>query len=155
MSSVILVGVIVAAIVGTTASHNSGGHSKIDNPETGGAQSLSASVKAVCDVTLYKDSCYSSLSSNANSTTQSISPQELFKLSIQVAIIEISKAAEHFSLIHGISNIMFVAALENCRDLLALAIDDLNSSMSTQFELNLPEAVDDFKTWLSAVGTYQ
>lgn len=62
-SSVVLVCVIVAAVVGT---QTHGGSMKDSEGRPGGPGSMSTSVKAVCDVTLYKDSCNSTMSQKAN-----------------------------------------------------------------------------------------
>ncbi|KAL6130169.1 hypothetical protein ACLB2K_068550 [Fragaria x ananassa] len=69
-SSIVLVCVIVASVVGT-ATHNS------KKGDDSGKGTLSASVKAVCDVTLYQDSCYSSLGPVVNSSN--FKPEDLFK----------------------------------------------------------------------------
>ncbi|KAK4480589.1 hypothetical protein RD792_013667 [Penstemon davidsonii] len=53
LSSVLLVAVIVATVVGVTQSK--------DNKSKGNNQSISNSIKAVCNATLYPDSCYNSL----------------------------------------------------------------------------------------------
>ena len=50
---------------------------------------------------------------------------------------------------------MSIAALENCRELLSLAIDHLNSSLSSSGEVSVVQAVDYLRTWLSAADTYQ
>ncbi|KAJ7949440.1 Pectinesterase [Quillaja saponaria] len=153
LSSIILVAVIVAAVVGTSV-QNSHGQSK--NDSGGDDQSISASVKAVCDVTLYKDSCYSSLSPMVNSSQ--IQPEEIFKLSIKVALAQVSKAIQYFSnhgVFKGVNNNMTVAALENCQELLGLAVDHLNNSLSSDEQSSLLDVSEDLHTWLSAAGTYQ
>ncbi|KAA8514779.1 hypothetical protein F0562_017958 [Nyssa sinensis] len=158
LSAIILVGVIVAAVVGTSAGKFKNGGSG------GGTQSLSTSIKAVCDVSLYPESCYSSLAPLYNNSSQ-INPEELFKLSVRVAMSELSKASQYFSADNGgfsciIRDKMWVAALESCGELLDLALDHLNSTSSSSWDMGggglaLPEAVDDLRTWLSAAGTYQ
>ncbi|KAM1285414.1 hypothetical protein ACFX13_028902 [Malus domestica] len=147
LSSIVLVCVVVAAVVGTTVHNKSGGNSK--------GSAISTSVKAVCDVTLYQDSCYSSLGPLVNSNN--VKPEEIFKLAIQVAINELSKAATHFSA-DGVLNAtakdtQSVAALKDCQDLLSLALDHLNDSLSDT--KSLVDVFDDLKTWLSSSGTYQ
>ena len=63
ISSVVLVLIVVVTVVGTShsneGSHNGGG-SQFPTPM--------ASIKAVCDTTLYPDTCMSSLSPLANKT---------------------------------------------------------------------------------------
>ncbi|KAF8393701.1 hypothetical protein HHK36_021948 [Tetracentron sinense] len=147
LSSILLVGIIVAAVVGT--SHSSGGNSK-SSPSNAGINSL----KAVCKVTLYPDSCYNSLSAVVNSSR--LDPVEIFKLSIQVAMDELLRASQQLLKygLDGMVDKMSVEALDSCNELLGLAIDHLNITLSST-ELTLLEAVDDLKTWLSAAGTYQ
>ncbi|KAJ6727531.1 PECTINESTERASE/PECTINESTERASE INHIBITOR 24-RELATED [Salix purpurea] len=116
LSSILLVAIVAAAVVGTRAG----------NSKKGGADnSLSTSVKAVCDVTLYKDSCYNSLAPAAK--PDQLQPDELFKLAIQVARNELSKASQYFSKDGGV--------LYNGQGVSVIDI------------------VDDLRTWLSTSGT--
>jgi pectinesterase inhibitor-like protein len=125
LSSILLVAIVVAAVVGTSAASG--------NSKKGGAdKSISTSVKAVCDVTLYKDSCYNNLAPVAK--PDQLQPEELFKLAIQVAKNELSKASQHFSkdggvLYNGVKDNMTITALENCQELLSLALDHLDNSL--------------------------
>lgn len=151
LSSVVLVAIVVAAVVGTSV-HAS-------NKSNGEPQPLSTSVKAVCDVTLYKDSCLSSLAPMANSSGQ-VRPEDLFKLSIRVALEELAKAAGYFSEPGTVFNNNAVnetasAALDSCRELLGLALDHLNSSLSSSDASNVLDSADDLRTWLSTAGTCQ
>ncbi|KAK3011662.1 hypothetical protein RJ639_010675 [Escallonia herrerae] len=150
LSSIILVVVVVSAVVGTSLNKdgkNSGG---------GGSQSPSASIKAVCDGTLFSESCRSSLGPLV--TSKLIQPQDLHKLSVQVAMDELSRVSHYFSENGGLTNVitekMGVEALQNCRELLGLALDHLNSSLSMS-GVTVFEAIDDVVTWLSSAGTYQ
>uniref|UniRef100_A0A6N2M0G2 Pectinesterase inhibitor domain-containing protein n=1 Tax=Salix viminalis TaxID=40686 RepID=A0A6N2M0G2_SALVM len=149
LSSILLVAIVVAAVVGTRAS---GGDSK----KGGAGKPLSTSVKAVCDVTLYKDSCYNSLAPVAK--PDQIQPEELFRLAIQVAKNELSKASQHFSkdggaLYNGVKDNMTIAALENCQELLSLALDHLDDSLQAGHGVNVIDIADDLRSWLSTSGT--
>ncbi|XP_034929206.1 putative pectinesterase/pectinesterase inhibitor 24 [Populus alba] len=149
LSSILLVAIVVAAVVGTRASS---GNSQKGGPD----KSLSTSVKAVCDVTLYKDSCYNSLAPVAK--PDQIQPEELFKLAIQVAKNELSKASQHFSkdggvLYNGVKDNMTITALENCQELLSLALDHLDNSLEAGNGVNVIDVVDDLRSWLSTSGT--
>ena len=149
LSSILLVAIVVAAVVGTRAS---GGNSK----EGGADKSLSTSVKAVCDVTLYKDSCYNNLAPVAK--PDQLQPEELFKLAIQVARNELSKACQYFSkdggaLYNGVKDNMTITALENCQELLSLALDHLDNSLEAGQGVSVIDIVDDLRTWLSTSGT--
>lgn len=147
LSSIILVAVIVAAVVGTTT--NSGGKSK--NASENAGNSVSTSIKAVCGVTLYPDSCYSSLAPMVKSSQ--LKPEDLFNMSMEVALNELHRTFQRFSEhegFKGITDKMLAGALDDCYELLDLAIDNLNSSLSSSLD-----NFDDLKTWLSAAGTYQ
>ena len=79
LSSFVLIGVVVAAVVGTSVANDG------KNDSGANAQPLSTSLKAMCDVTLYKDAWFSSLSLRANDS-RLIRPEDLFRMSIEVAI---------------------------------------------------------------------
>jgi pectinesterase len=154
LSTIVLVGIVFAAVFGSIAHNNA--HNNNDN-NTNNDQSLSSSVKAICDITLYKDSCESSLSPLVHSGQQ-IRPEELFKLSIQVALNAVSKGAQYFSE-HGTFDDLNLnvdnrtkEALMNCKDLLDLTIDHLNSSLSYGGKSSLLDVLEDLETWLSASG---
>ena len=149
-SSIILVGVVVAAVLGTAAndSHDNSGNGNNDQ------SAVSTSVKAVCDATLYKESCYSSLGHFVPSGQ--VQPEELFKLSIEVALNEVSKAIQYLSqkgVFEGVADKKTTAALENCGELLGLAADHLNNSLNSVENSSLLGVFEDLQTWLSSAGT--
>ncbi|CAL5196429.1 unnamed protein product [Lathyrus oleraceus] len=156
LSTIVLVGIVFAAVFGTLAHNNARNNDNNDNND----QSLSSSVKAICDVTLYKDSCERSLSPLVH-LGQQLRPEELFKLSIQVALTAASSGVEYFSE-HGAFDEMNLnldnrtkEALVNCKNLLELAVDHLNSSLVYGGKSSLLDVLEDLETWLSASGTYQ
>lgn len=149
LSSIILAGVVFAAVFGIV-------NVSSDKSQDGNAHSVPNAVKAVCDVTLYKDSCYSSLGSLVHSGQ--FQPEELFKLSIKVALTEVSKAVKYFSedgVFDGLKlkDSRTKEALKNCRDLLDLAVDHLNYSLSYGGNSSVLDVFEDLQTWLSAAGT--
>ncbi|XP_059295004.1 probable pectinesterase/pectinesterase inhibitor 46 [Lycium ferocissimum] len=149
ISSVVFVGCIVAAVVGITLGKNNG---KNNGSES---KSFSTAIKAVCDITLYPQSCYNSLGPLA--TSDNLKPQDIYKLSVQVAVNELSRASDEFFNLPELKNIsdpMTVKALQSCHDLLSLALDSLNESLSIP-KKSLSDAFSDLKTSLSAAGTYQ
>ncbi|XP_058108749.1 putative pectinesterase/pectinesterase inhibitor 24 [Magnolia sinica] len=144
LSAIVLVGIIVGAVVGTSAG---GPDPKSEsNGSMSGTDSLSTSIQAVCKVTQYPDSCYSSLKPLINSTR--VDPVELFRLSLQVAMDEVSRALDRMS-VHGIDD----AAINDCKELVGLTVDFLNGSLSF-VDLTSTDTVDNLETWLSAAGTY-
>lgn len=147
LSSIVLVSVIVAAVVG----FQSHGSSKKEGEGGGTGSSPSTSVKAACDVTLYKESCYNSLSQKVGHNQVIVHPEELFKLSVMVAMEELGKVADHFSAqLKAANNSATAAALDSCQELLALAMDHLNGSYASGLGSS-----DDLRTWLSTAGTCQ
>nr|XP_029152496.1 probable pectinesterase/pectinesterase inhibitor 46 [Arachis hypogaea] len=160
LSSIILVAVVLAAVFGIL--NNSRDH---NSQQDGSGSVLATSVKAICDVTLYKESCYSSLSSVVNSSAGEVKPEELLRLSIKVALEEVSNVvSSYFSSDSGGHNGHFQGlnndgrakeALDNCKELLDLGVDHLNNSLSSVDSSSLFEIFDDLQTWLSAAGTYQ
>ncbi|MED6191827.1 hypothetical protein PIB30_004488 [Stylosanthes scabra] len=161
LSSIILVGVVIAAVFGIL--NNSPDHNNNSSQQHGGSL-VATSVKAICDVTLYKESCYRSLSSVVNSSTGEVQPEELLKLSIKVALEEVSNVVNKYFSSSGGHNGHFQGlnnfgrekeALDNCRELLDLAVDHLNNSLSSVEASSLFDIFDDLQTWLSAAGTYQ
>ena len=83
VSIIVLVAVIIGAVTGTVI-HNRNSSSSPSPTEPATQLTPSSSLKAVCDVTLYPNSCFSSISSLKNSNTTD--PEALFKLSLHVAI---------------------------------------------------------------------
>ena len=150
LSTIVLIGVVCAAVFGTVAHNNNNSN----NDGVNNAPSLSNSVKAVCDVTLYKGACYSSLGPLVHSGQ--VRPEELFLLSIEVALAEASRAVEYFSQ-KGVFNGLNVdnrtmEGFKNCKDLLGLAVDHLNSSLASGGKSSLFDVLEDLRTWLSAAG---
>ncbi|XP_047940293.1 probable pectinesterase/pectinesterase inhibitor 46 [Salvia hispanica] len=142
LSSMVLVAVVVATAVSVTQTRDNGSKK---------SPTVSTSLKASCATTLYPDSCYTSLSPLVKS--RNVTPQDLYKLSLQVSIDELSKASTAFlddavkSL--NITDKKTLAAVDCCHELFVLALDHLNDSISAAAGLH------DLRTWLSSAGTYQ
>ncbi|KAG8381464.1 hypothetical protein BUALT_Bualt06G0124600 [Buddleja alternifolia] len=149
VSSIVLVAVVVVAVVvGVSATQK--------NNHKGQNKSISSSVKAVCDLTLHPDSCYNSISPLA--TSGNLKLQDIYKLSVQVAINELSKSSKDF-IENGVKKLNItdqrtLAAIESCQELFSLALDHLNDCVSIK-DTNLVETLNDLRTWLSSAGTNQ
>ncbi|KAL6010501.1 hypothetical protein ACLOJK_000934 [Asimina triloba] len=142
LSTIILVGVIVGAVVGTSSAPDNKSNFIGDKE----AQSISASIKAVCKMTRYPDSCYSSLAPVVNSTQ--LDPVELFRLSLRAAEEELLRALDRLSTYRTNGGAADNAAIDDCKMLVQLAVDYLNGSLSS-VDISSADA-----TWLSAAGTY-
>ncbi|XP_039145343.1 pectinesterase 3-like [Dioscorea cayenensis subsp. rotundata] len=153
---IIISGAAIAVMV-----HRQGTNSTTQNPTT----SSSSSIKAVCEATRYPNSCFSSISSKegANKTSN---PLEIFKISLQVAMNSLSNVSSWLNSYKSQTkdkNIM--AALDDCQELFADAMDTLNDSLVSLQDFDVAKLssssssssllISDLQTWLSAVVTYQ
>ncbi|XP_074341938.1 pectinesterase 3-like [Apium graveolens] len=157
VSIVLLVIIIIAATVGGLKRNDNSNKSP---PST----STEDSIRAVCEVTLYPDSCSSSISSLKSSTNStSNNPEDFFVLSLQAAI----NALEKFSsfthmLVDSNSNYdsLSKSALRNCESIIWDSIGYINMSVvrfeETENKLSpSTSTINDIRTWLSAAMTYQ
>ncbi|KAL3647430.1 hypothetical protein CASFOL_008398 [Castilleja foliolosa] len=149
LSSIVLIAIVIATVVGVTQTNK-------NNKSETRTNSASSSIKAICDTTLYPDSCYTSLSPLFKNGK--VNPTDLFKLSVQVAIDELSMASKKF-VENGPKNLNItdkptLDAIASCQELFSLALDHLNNSLSIK-DKKLLDSFDDMMTWLSSSGTYQ
>ncbi|OIW16652.1 hypothetical protein TanjilG_23154 [Lupinus angustifolius] len=160
VSSVILVAVIVAAVTGIVIHKRNTSSSSSSNSVPQTELAPAASLKAVCDVTQYPNSCFAAISSLPNSNTTD--PKLLFKLSLRVAIDELSKLSSFTPKLRDNANNdpRLQKAIDVCGTVFEDALDQLNDSISSIGNSGagkvLPSSdISDVKTWLSAVMTNQ
>ncbi|KAJ4827605.1 hypothetical protein Tsubulata_026412, partial [Turnera subulata] len=159
VSSIVLVAVIIGAVVGVVAHKRSNDSSPDSAPQT--ELTPASSLKAVCSVTQYPNSCFSSISSLETANTSD--PEVLFRLSLQVAMNELSKLKTYpDSLIPMIDEPQLKAAVNVCSTIFDDAVDRVNDSLSSIVsgeaggKLNISQAkIDDLKAWLSTALTDQ
>ncbi|KAL6010502.1 hypothetical protein ACLOJK_000935 [Asimina triloba] len=155
VAAAILVAIIVVAVVGSVVNKNKGSDSAKSNPS-----STSSALKAVCNVTQYEDACLSSLLPVQDSSGDA-DPEEIFKLSLRVAIDELNRiSALPDRLAAGTSDAGLKQALADCKGLFDDAVEQLNNSLSSmqpgQDSKMLSETkLDDIRTWISAAATDQ
>lgn len=160
LSSIVLLSVIIAAVAGTVI-HNRNTSSSSGNSAPSTELTPAASLKAVCNVTQYPNSCFSSISSVANNTTD---PELLFKLSLRVAIDDLSKLAKYPAKLRAnVNDPREQRAIDVCGSVFDDAVDRLNETISSLEaaggsgggKILSPAKIDDIKTWLSAAITNQ
>lgn len=97
------------------------------------------------------------------SPTKSSLDKELYNISVQLSINEVSRVSENFSLDGKLAQILhqhidqntLLPALQTCRNFLSLALYDLNRSLLPTSDVLTSYATrTDFRTWLSAAETY-
>jgi pectinesterase inhibitor-like protein len=124
-----------------------------ESPSSNSADSII--IKAVCNVTRYPDSCFSTITSlSSSSSPKPTDPEAIFKLSIRVSIAELS----NFKTI--ISNSNEAGALGDCQTQIEDALSRLNDSVVAMEvgpgEKVLTESkIKDLQTWISAAMTDQ
>ncbi|KAE8714213.1 putative pectinesterase/pectinesterase inhibitor 21 [Hibiscus syriacus] len=144
--SVILVAMVVAVAVGVTRSRKGGGS---DEPTTS-----TKAVQTICQPTDYKQACENSLAG-----TNTTDPKALIQAGFQAAIREIKKVVNNSGTIQDAAkDPMSRQALENCKELMGYAIDDLKNSFDQlgAFDVSkLDEYVKNLKIWMGGSITYQ
>ncbi|KAF7837600.1 putative pectinesterase/pectinesterase inhibitor 45 [Senna tora] len=111
-------------------------------------------VKTICSSTDYQDKCMTSLSKEVQKDSK---PKDVLKISITVALEEISKAMNKTTSFNFQSE-KEKGAFEDCKKLLEDAKEELglSSSRVTAVEVSkLEESSSDLNSWLSAVISYQ
>ncbi|XAR49829.1 Pectinesterase [Bertholletia excelsa] len=153
-ASIILVGAVIGAVVGIIHKNRSFSVDEVPSTPTTAAQ-----ISAICSVTQYPESCFTSV--NALDTTNTTDPEQLFKLSLHVVFNELSNIVSFPEKLSAeINNVPVRAAFNVCRTVLDDAIDRLDDSISSM-DVNGTEKIlttakiDDLKTWLSTTITDQ
>ncbi|KAG7564811.1 Pectinesterase inhibitor domain [Arabidopsis suecica] len=117
----------------------------------------SASLKSVCAVTRYPETCFNSLSSSLNESDSKLNPESILELSLRVAVKNLSNLSISF---RSINDMPEDAAVGDCVKLYTDALSQLNDSI-TEIEKEkkkggnwlTKEVVGDVKTWISAAMT--
>ncbi|KAL4272803.1 hypothetical protein GQ457_13G024160 [Hibiscus cannabinus] len=111
--AVILVAMVVAVAVGVTRNRSRSG---------GELEASKKAVKTICQPTDYQEACENSLAGSNSSD-----PKDLIKAGLQAAIDEIKKVVSNSGTIQDAAkDPMSRQALDNCKELMGYAIDDLN-----------------------------
>ena len=151
---ILVVGAVVATVV-TVTRKNSKNDSKPGNDNA--IKSNKKSIDTVCDATDHKDICVKTLDSAAGDVTN---PQELVKIAFNITKNVIDESQKNFSkLVNDVANDPRTSqALEQCNELVALAMEDLTRSIEKLGSLDITqidEILETIKIWLSAALTYE
>ncbi|PON64845.1 Pectinesterase inhibitor domain containing protein [Parasponia andersonii] len=153
VSIILVVGVVIALIAGV--SHKSGSGSPSDGKEE--LSTSSKAVAAICRPTDYKQACVESLGAAADNATAS--PKDLIQAAINSTIRHVVEAMQKSStLAQNSTTAPQKMSLEDCKDLLDFAADELQASFSTVGDSDLHTVHDreaELMNWLSAVVSYQ
>ncbi|KAL8105548.1 putative pectinesterase/pectinesterase inhibitor 13 [Apium graveolens] len=148
---------VVAAVIGLVGTDVV--HHKL-YPEDGEKDPLATTTKPVatiCGPTDYKEACVNSLNSLANN--QSATPKDYYLAALQSTLQEVKTALEKSATIgKSVTEKSQKLAVEECKDLLKFAVDELQASLSTVGDSDLHTMSDrkaELMNWLSAVVSYQ
>ncbi|KAG0503815.1 hypothetical protein HPP92_003887 [Vanilla planifolia] len=155
--AIILLVAIVAGVSIVISLNKQSSNSETTSPSSASPVSLSSSIKAVCSVTRYPDSCFTSLSTAAsNSSSISNDPSSLFNLSLAVASRSVSQLSSFLSTFQiPSSDKRLQAAVRDCKELFDEAVDRFTESSSTLESGKIEDRIGDLRTWLSAAVTDQ
>ncbi|GAB2262790.1 hypothetical protein Droror1_Dr00003787 [Drosera rotundifolia] len=156
ISIILVVGVVIGVVA---VVHHDDSKSKSSRDEN-----LSASMKtinALCEPAMYKDQCIKSLGSVAQN--ESATPQDYVKAGLKMSLDEVIKAMNLTDTLVSKANNSkeperVKMAINECKDLLDLAIDRLNVALdqvSDPSTYKEEEKTWDLRLWLSDVITYQ
>lgn len=154
VSIILVVGVVVALIAGVShkGSHGDGHTEGKDELST-----TSKAVAAICRPTDFKQACVESLGSAADNKT--VSPKDLIEAAINSTIQHVIEAIQKSStLAQNSTSAPQKMSLDDCKDLLDFAVDELQASFSTVGDSDLHTVHDreaELMNWLSAVISYQ
>ncbi|KAL1350694.1 probable pectinesterase/pectinesterase inhibitor 21 [Arachis duranensis] len=154
VSTFLLVAMVVAVTLSVTLNKNSSDGSKAED-QSHVASSVKA-VKTLCAPTDYREECEQSLSAEAGNTTD---PRELIKIAFNITIKRITDGLEQTQMLQELENDpMAKQALDSCKQLMDLSIDEFNRSLDKlgRFDLNnIDNILSSLKVWLSGAITYQ
>ncbi|KAG0492399.1 hypothetical protein HPP92_005797 [Vanilla planifolia] len=150
LSSIVLLSIITVSILATHFGSNSGPQDP-NTTTAATATTLRSSIKAMCNGTLYPDSCYASLSP-AVTNYSGLDPAALFRFSLQAAKEAISSASGFFddpTVRAAVHDNFSADSISDCKQLLTLAATHIEDCFSSGDFTN-ESFIDDLKTWLSA-----
>lgn len=153
ISLILVVGVALAVVA---VVNHGGDHDKDHKPST-----QVKMVDSLCAKTSYKDACEQSLAPVAKNSSADY--KDYIKAALQATADQVSKSLNlSESLLTEISaannaNATVKMSLEDCKDMLSLAVDQLQATFSMVGDSDmhtLEERYSDFNSWLSSVITY-
>ncbi|XP_073134243.1 pectinesterase 3-like [Henckelia pumila] len=150
VSLVLFISLIIGVVAGTLV-HRKDSRNADEVPAA--AMYPAEAIKSVCSVTLYPESCFTSL--GASNTTD---PEKIFQFSLTVVMGSLHKVSSTFpgKFIDGKEDPSVKEALRVCGTVLRDAVDSLDDCISSIDGNPISVSrINDLKTWLSTVVTDQ
>lgn len=154
ISLVILVGVLVTVILVTSREDKKNTAQMAETVSS--SSKIQTQLNAICNLTLYPSSCIGSMQPLANSSGD-VNLTTVFKFALKVVIQELNGVSMKFDHLDVGNDTSYynVKALNDCKDLVVLALEKINQTVDTNVDFTSKSIVDDMKTWLSSTITYQ
>ncbi|KAL4018563.1 hypothetical protein IC575_022161 [Cucumis melo] len=151
VTSLLVVGVVLAVFAMVNKNHSS--------DETADMSPKMKAVSSICSNTDYQQECQTTLG-NVGHNSSVDDPKEFLKAAITATIEEMKKGYNLTDnlMVEAANNASIKMTVDDCRDLLQSAIDELHASYSTVGDPDLhtnEDRVADIKNWLTAVISYQ
>ncbi|CAI9104866.1 OLC1v1003649C1 [Oldenlandia corymbosa var. corymbosa] len=151
VSLILVVGVVIGAVAVVRNGHN-------ENSSSSSSGTSMKSVTTFCDPTPFKDVCAKSVASVANNA--SATPKDYLIAALQATVEEVKKGLEvaEKTKIDDKNDAYHHTAVEDCKELLGYAVDELQAALTSVGDSQLHtlnDRVDELLNWLSAVYTYQ
>ncbi|XP_038875879.1 LOW QUALITY PROTEIN: pectinesterase-like [Benincasa hispida] len=150
ISLILVVGVALAVVAMVTKNNNS--DVDLSSPKM-------KAVSTICSTTDYQQECQNTLTNVAQNASVD-DPKEYAKAAVLATIQEITKGYNLTAdlMVEAANNASIKMSVDDCKDLLQSAIDELHASYSTVGDPDLhtnEDRVADIKNWLTAVISYQ
>ncbi|GAB4830636.1 hypothetical protein Ancab_020402 [Ancistrocladus abbreviatus] len=160
--SVISIILVVGVVIGVVSVVNHNGNKS--GSSSGNDEKLSASMKTVnvlCAPAMYKDQCIKSLGTVAQN--ESATPQDFINAGLKMVLDQVIKSSNLTDTFNSKVNNSkeperVKMAIEECKDLIDLAIDKLHLALNQVGDPNIYKEETktwDFRLWLSDIITYQ
>ncbi|KAM7272246.1 hypothetical protein ACFE04_026909 [Oxalis oulophora] len=150
VSSFLLVAMVLAVTIGVGLNKES------EEEVPAEVNSHMKAITEICQPTDYKQTCIMSLNETGADAND---PIDLIKAAFRAAVIHINVAANKSTTLHELEKEPRAKmALDQCKELMAQAVDEFNSSINKigKFEVTKSnQMMADLKVWLSAAISYQ
>ena len=151
ISLILVVGVALAVVAIVNKSDSS--------DETANLSPKMKAVASICSNADYQPECQTTLGSVGNNSSVE-DPKEFIKAAITSTIEEMKKGYNLTDnlMVEAANNATIKMSVDDCKDLLQSAIDELHASYSTVGDPDLhtnEDRIADIKNWLTAVISYQ
>ncbi|KAK6941140.1 Pectinesterase, catalytic [Dillenia turbinata] len=157
VSLILVVGAVIGVVVGVKSFGNSNGGGNGNSIDNGNDVSATQkAVQTICSAAEYKESCEKTLSQVGNGTSD---PKAYIQAAFESSLKQVDSAfALSKTLTVPNNNSRIQMGVDDCKDMLEFAVQNLQASMSMVGDNDMHTVKDrlrELQSWLSSVITYQ